>query len=89
MAKTRTSFKKGQGGRKHGSQNKLTKTVKEAFESAFNALQDDPRANLLTWGRANPGYFYPLAAKLIPTELKGTIEQNTVTINIVKKKKDE
>lgn len=57
------------GGRKRGTPNKATATVREAFEHAFQMLQEDDRANLTTWGRANPTEFYRLAAKLIPTNL--------------------
>jgi len=67
-------FKKGEGGRPKGAQNKLTKTVKETVLAAFNELQKDPKANIITWGRENPRDFYQIAAKLIPTELTGANE---------------
>ena len=45
-------FEKGKprpanAGRKEGSVNKLTKTVKEKVLEVFNELQDDPKSNLL------------------------------------------
>lgn len=74
-------FKKGQSGNKagkpKGTQNKLTRTVKECLLEAFNKLQDDPKANLVDWGIKNPGLFYQIASKLIPTEIKGQIETTT------------
>lgn len=76
--RTRTS---GQG-RPKGSQNKLTKTVKEAVKLAFDTLQEDKRANLVTWAKDNPTDFYKIAAKLIPNaveaELTGSLDINRV-----------
>jgi hypothetical protein len=67
------AFKKGNSGKPKGSQNKLTKTVKEAFEIAFNELQSDKKANLATWAKENTTDFYRLAAKLIPTSLNADL----------------
>ena len=50
------------------------------IEKAFNKLQDDPKANLFAWGQKNPTMFYQVASKLIPTEVKGTIETTTKQI---------
>ena len=50
------------GGRQEGSVNKLTKSVKEAFNDAFNAMQDKPEVNLTEWGEKNPTEFYKIAA---------------------------
>jgi hypothetical protein len=71
------AFKKGNSGKPKGSQNKLTKTVKEAFEIAFNELQSDKKANLATWAKENTTDFYRLAAKLIPTDIKADIESKS------------
>jgi hypothetical protein len=71
------------GGRTRGTPNKFTKSVKEAFEIAFNELQDDPKANLAKWAKDNTTEFYKLAAKLIPTSL--TAEVNTpMTIKVIR-----
>lgn len=70
-------FKKGHkktGGKVKGSTNLITRTVKETVLAAFTDLQQDPRANLLTWGRENPTPFYQIAAKLIPTEISAAVE---------------
>lgn len=56
-------------GRKKGSPNKLTATVKEAFEAAFRELQSDSKANLVTWALSNQTEFYKLAAKLMPADM--------------------
>lgn len=69
--------KKTGGGSRKGSPNKLTKSVKEAFEIAFNELQSDKNANLATWAKENTTDFYRLAAKLIPTDIKADIESKS------------
>jgi hypothetical protein len=63
-------------GRPEGSSNKLTKSVKDAFNDAFNAMQDKPEVNLTEWGEKNPTEFYKLCSKLIPAavEMKAEIE---------------
>jgi hypothetical protein len=69
-------FEKGNkvGGRTKGATNKLTRSVREAFEAAFNGLQDDKEHNLTAWAKENPTEFYKLASKLIPTEVTGKME---------------
>ena len=68
-------FKKGKSGnpkgRPKGSQNKLTKTVRETVLATFNELQDDPKHNLLEFAKKHPREFYQIAAKLIPNEIIG------------------
>lgn len=69
-------FEKGHskiGGREKGSQNKLTKTVRETILDAFNKLQEDPKVNIISFAKDYPRDFYQIAAKLIPTEIRGTI----------------
>ena len=74
MAVRGKPFKPGEGGRPKGIPNKLTKTVKETVLAAFNELQEDPKANILEWGKENPKEFYQIAAKLIPTEIQAKVE---------------
>jgi len=74
-----TKFKPGNPGRPKGAKNKLTITVKETVLAAFNDLQNDPKANLLAWGKRNPTEFYKIAAKLIPTEVSGTVGLMQIT----------
>lgn len=68
--------KKSGGGSRKGSPNKLTKSVKEAFEIAFNELQGDSEANLANWAKDNTTEFYKLAAKLIPTSVSADLTTN-------------
>lgn len=77
MGKNGTSFAKGDGRprKQRGDVNKITKTVKEVVLAAFNELQSDPKANMVTWGKANPRDFYNVAAKLIPTEVAVTMNK--------------
>jgi hypothetical protein len=65
--------KKSGGGSRKGSPNKLTKSVKEAFEIAFSELQGDSEANLANWAKENTTEFYKLAAKLIPTSVNADL----------------
>ena len=69
------------GGRPHGCKNKLTITVREAVLKAFNALQEDEDNNLIAWGKKNPGDFYKIAAKLIPTEIVANV-RNVITVGV-------
>lgn len=56
------------GGRKKGTPNVATRTVREAFIEAF-ALVNQGTTALAAWGRKNPEKFYPLASKLIPQDV--------------------
>lgn len=66
------AFQKGQSGnpagRKPGTQNRLTLTVKQGFEAAFEKMQDGEHA-LDKWAAKNPTDFYKLASKLIPVQM--------------------
>lgn len=78
----RQGFKPGHPGgpgRPKGSPNKLTKTVKQAFEEAFNALQADPGKPyaLAEWGKKQPDKFYLIASKLIPTKVEAEVDDVT------------
>lgn len=66
-------------GRPKGSPNKLTKTVREAFEEAFTEMQKDPKAAhaLGPWGMKNPDKFYLLSSKLIPTQVQAQVDDVT------------
>lgn len=70
--RTKTS---GQG-RPKGTPNKLTRTVKEAFEVAFQSIQEKPGVRLADWAESNPTDFYKIAAKLIPSELNANVKGN-------------
>lgn len=81
MAKSSTS---GQG-RPKGVPNKVTATVREAFERAFTLLQDDDEAKLEAWAKRNPTEFYKLSSKLIPADVNAHLTgglQITVTTGV-------
>lgn len=73
------------GGRKAGTPNKLTRTVKEAFEGAFNDMQADPAVRLGTWGKANPTEFYKLAARLIPAEINAKVSTQETALELLER----
>lgn len=68
-------FEPGNAGRPKGTTNHLTKTVKETVLAVFNEIQEDPDAKLLAFAKKYPRDFYQIAAKLIPTEITGTVKQ--------------
>ena len=68
-------FQPGNAGRPPGVQNKLSKTVRETVLEVFNRLQEDPNHSLEQFAKKEPAEFYKIAAKLIPTEITGTIKQ--------------
>lgn len=72
-------------GRKKGTSNKLTTTVKDTFEKAFHLMQTKERVKLAQWGEDNPTEFYKLAAKLIPAEVNAKVEARIEQIEIVRK----
>lgn len=76
-------FQKGNPGKKPGTKNKFTSTVKETVLAVFNDLQGDRRANLKTFARKYPRDFYQIAAKLIPTEISAKVSK--ITLEIVRK----
>jgi hypothetical protein len=55
------------GGRKAGVPNKVTASMRQAWQDAFDSLGGVPA--LVKWGRAEPTEFYKLAAKLIPLDI--------------------
>ncbi|MCA6493917.1 MAG: hypothetical protein IM564_01985 [Chitinophagaceae bacterium] len=71
------------GGRAKGTPNTTTRTVREQLTQAFELLQQDKTANLLSWAKSNPTEFYKLAAKLIPIQLHTETEQPQTIIQIV------
>lgn len=71
-------FKPGNPGKPPGTANHLTKTVKETVLAVFNEIQDDPKVKLLQFAKDYPRDFYAIAAKLIPTEITGSVKQTIV-----------
>src|SRR5262245_30946996 len=75
MPSSDTQFKKGQPrttGRKKGTPNKISASMKQAFKDAFEGLGGVPA--LIAWARrsnANRTEFYRLSSKLLPLEITG------------------
>ena len=78
-------YKKGQSGnpagKKAGTPNKVTASIKEAFKQAFDKLGGADA--LAKWAQKNPTEYYKLASKLIPTELVGH-NDGPVVVQIVR-----
>ena len=70
--------------RKPRGPHRLNRTVKEAFEYAFNALQENkyniPGITLEEWAMKNPAEFYKMATKLIPSRVEGSVEGLVVNL---------
>lgn len=74
-------------GRKAGTPNKISATVKQNVINVFDKLGGED--HMINWAMDNPNQFYNLYAKLMPTQSEiGTIDgQDTplnVTLNFVK-----
>lgn len=74
-------FTKGNSGKPFGAVAHLTRTVKETVLAVFNQLQDDPQVKLEVWAKSEPTEFYKIAAKLIPTEITGSVKQ-VITVTL-------
>lgn len=69
------------GGRKAGTPNKTTASVRAALEKAYEAIGDDKA--FAAWALANKTEFYKLWIKMLPTSL-----QATITDNLTKEQRD-
>jgi hypothetical protein len=67
------------GGRKKGTPNKSSASVKAAFLLAFDAAGGDKA--LAEWARDNRTEFYKLYAKLLPTESPANTHVNVNVVN--------
>lgn len=70
------------GGRKKGTPNKFTASVKAAFEEAFERMGGVEA--LVSWAQSEPTEFYKLYSKLLPAEVRNNVNANVDgTISIV------
>jgi hypothetical protein len=67
------------GGRKEGTPNKVTRSMKETLQDTLAWLQLQPRSNMREWANENPTEFYRIASKLLPTEINANVQ--SVVIN--------
>ncbi len=66
-------------GRKPGSLDRFSISVKEAVLETFQQLGGV--AHMTEWAEKNPGDFYRIAAKLIPQAISGEVEHKHVHVN--------
>ena len=65
------------GGRKAGTENKLSGMAKDNIAAVFNRL--DGTNGMAEWAKENRSAFYTIYAKLLPLQLSGD-EDNPLTI---------
>ena len=69
-------------GRKKGSQNKVTKEVKEVIGQCFDKIGG--LESFAAWARNNRTDFYKLYSKLLPIQLQGTGANGEINIIVSK-----
>ncbi len=67
------------GGRQRGTPNKITTVFKDAVRIVYDDIGG--HAAFAAWARENPGEFFKIAARLIPTEIT-TPGDNAITVVI-------
>ena len=70
--------KKGErlGGRTKGTPNRFTASMKDAFLSVYQDLQDDngeDHGHLKAWAEKHPTDFYKICSKMIPQQLTADV----------------
>ena len=68
------------GGRVKGVTNSTSRSFKLLLTEVCQKIQEHPRANLYKWGIENPTEFYRIAARLIPTEVEGSINHKLIQV---------
>lgn len=74
-------------GRKRGTPNKATASVKAALIAAFEKLGGVP--SLVKWAKDDPKEFYKLWAKLLPVDISLTTDQSTADLLAEARKRAE
>ena len=72
-------FGPGNPGRPKGAKNKSTRKADEAFDLAFDALQENDTTKLEAWARENLTEFYKLFAKRITTASESHVVTESVS----------
>jgi hypothetical protein len=81
--------KKGErrGGRKAGSQNKVTRAIKEAVLLVFDRMGENRgktgEDEFLEWAIANQTEFYKIAARLIPHDAVGAGKDGEHVLKVI------
>ena len=73
-------------GRKKGVPNKMTRSIKEAMQLAFDGMGGVPA--LIRWGRKNPSAFYPIWSRLAPQEHDVTSNGKTLEALVAASRRD-
>lgn len=60
------------GGRTAGTPNKLTRTIKESLEMAFDGIGGT--SALTKWAKSHQSEFYRIYSKLLPTNIRAEVE---------------
>ena len=74
------------GGRVAGTPNRITASIRQAFQDTFDRLQNDDEASLDAWAKKNLTEFYKLTSKLIPLDVA---VQGGLTLNVITGVPDE
>lgn len=67
-------------GRKAGVKNKMSATARENVIAVFTRIGGT--AHMAEWARENPSDFYRMYSRMIPQEVKATIDPDANTINV-------
>jgi len=70
----------GPGGRKAGSKNKMSACARENVIAVFNRLGGT--AYMAEWAEENPSEFFRIYARLVPQELKASIDPDANTVKV-------
>jgi hypothetical protein len=68
-------------GRQKGVQNKITRSVKEAFIAAFEEMGGVE--HLVSWAKANPTQFYRCYVAIAPKTIVGEGEDGSIKIRVI------
>ena len=67
-------------GSRKGKPNRLTASVRDRIEQAFNVVNGDGNSGLIRLAEENPAIFYGLVSKLVPVQ--ATLAVSVVALNL-------